>query len=315
MVFAMRKVVLSYLDEIETRYIGREFMVLFAMSFLYLAMLVGYTSMPGYVDAQYWWIIVPAILFALIMFLILYYLLFQEAVWRKRGMEQKKNEEIHILQYSKIMNEMESFRRIRHDMRHHLSGLSEMLAQGKTEEMKAYLDELIGYTVVRDQTFYCKNETINSLLQYYVGYALNENIRVEVQARCEKLAIPATDLTVVFGNIMENAIHSCMKAGEGPESLITVQIDTIGNSLVIEVINPCTAVHFSEKYAAKRKRLQGGTDSYCPAEAFLSDRKDGGLGLRSIARTAQIHGGTARFRFDSEKKVFISQIRMDISEV
>lgn len=206
-------------------------------------------------------------------------------------MEQKKNEEIHSLQYSKIVNEMESFRRIRHDMRHHLSGLSELLAQGKTEEMKEYLDELIGYTVVRDQTFYCKNETINSLLQYYVGYALNENIRVEVQARCEKLAIPATDLTVVFGNIMENAIRSCMQAGEGQVSLITVRIDTIGNSLVIEVINPCAAVHFSERYAAEKKTLQGDADSFRPAEAFLSDRKDGGLGLRSIARTAQKHGG------------------------
>lgn len=53
-------------------------------------------------------------------------------------------------------------------------------------------------------------------------------------------------------------------------------------------------------------------DGFLPAEAFLSDRADGGYGLRSIAQTAQKYDGSARFRYNAERQTFTARIRMNM---
>ncbi|MCD7882227.1 MAG: GHKL domain-containing protein [Lachnospiraceae bacterium] len=311
MALIMRKIIRGYLDEMEVTYIRREFLLLLITSFAFLVLMVGCYSLPDYLTRRHWWLIMFAIPLVLVMFVLIYCLLFREAVWRKRESEQKKYAEIQSLQYSAIMREMESFRRTRHDMHHYLGELSELLAQGKTEEMKTYLDELNGFTVSPGQTNYCKNEIINSLLQYYVGYSAGDDIRFEIHAKCETIAILATDLTVILGNILENAIRSCQQTEDTEKRLIRVRIDIIGTFLVMEVVNPCAGVRLSEAYTSSRKARS--EDGFWPAEAFLSTREDGGLGLGSIAHTAAKYDGSARFRYDETEQTFTTRVRLDAS--
>lgn len=311
MAMIMRRTIRKYLDEMEIGQIRRGFIIILIVSILYLLLLISWASLPEYLEMENWRNIAHKIMRPLAVLILVYCLLFREGLWRKRDSDQKKYAEIQSLQYAAITREMEDFRRTRHDMRHYLGQLSELLAQGKTEEMKKYLDELIGYTVSPAQVNYCKNEVINGLLQYYAGYASEDNIRFEIHARCENLAIQATDLTVVLGNILENAIRSSRQTTEAQRRLIQVRIDTIGTFLVLEVVNPCAGVRLSEAYASFRKTRS--EDGFWPAEAYLSSREDGGLGLGSIAHTASKYDGSARFRYDETEQTFTTRVRLDVS--
>ncbi len=191
----------------------------------------------------------PPFLLVLIEQCLVYWLLLRESVRRRRDADYQKAMEIQQLQYENITREMENARRMRHDMRHWLNGLADLLEQEKPEEMKEYLAQVIDRTVKRENAVYCQNPTVNGLLQYYVGQAEGAGIRCLVQAECGDLTILPTDLTVIFGNAMENAIRACRKVEKN--RWITIQVGTIGGSLMVQVENPCTDGKPRFKYIAR----------------------------------------------------------------
>ncbi|MCD8326312.1 MAG: GHKL domain-containing protein [Lachnospiraceae bacterium] len=300
----MGKVVREFLAEMEIENIRREFFVLLAVSFLYLAILVIYTSSPAGLLPNYWWWIVPPLLLVTVVLMLFYWSLFQESVRRKRDSEERRALEIQKLQYESITREVEQTRRLRHDMRHSLNHLSELLAQGNEEAMGDYLSELTVQIDHRDTTVYCRNIIINGLLQYYAGMAADSGIQCKVQADCGEVAIAPVDLTTLLGNMMENAIRACKQE---ENRWITVEIGVIGGSMLIRVVNPCRSVHPSGRY-----RMDGG---FLPAGAFVSSRAGGGYGLYSLEYTAGKYGGRARFRFDEHEKTFTARVQMNLHQV
>ena len=233
----------------------------------------------------------------------IYWLVFRESVRRKRDEDYRRAIEINQIQHNKIISDMENTRRMRHDMRHHYNFLYGMLAQGHAGEAKEYLSRLIGSTEGENKS-YCQNMAVNGLLQYYAGLARDEDIHCRIEADCGELVIPSEDLTVLFGNAMENAIHACQRYPQN--RWICVQMGTIQGSLVISITNPCREVYLQPRYQAEK--------GFLPAEAFLSGRRGGGYGLRSLAHTAQTYGGDAQFRFDAGAEVFTARIRLDLHE-
>lgn len=289
----------EYIQIIETRNMRREFFIVTFFTVFYFVMTVYYAIVTGKAGLFYYFI-APMIFMTLDQILI-YWLIFRESVRRRIDSEQRRAMEIQQLQYEKIVGDMENTRRMRHDMRHHYNSLNDMLDREQFDEMKDYLSKLIDTTVKRDNEVYCKNMTVNGLLQYYIGIARDEDIKCEVSAECDDLAIEPSDLTVLFGNAMENAIKACSKCPDN--RLISIRVGTVQDSFAIEISNSCTEVQINRHFYSEEKFL--------PAEAFLDDtgRK---YGLRSIAQTAQKYGGSAKFCFDKEKMTFTVRIRLNM---
>lgn len=242
-------------------------------------------------------------LFVAVILFLFYWTLFRESLRRKKDSEIQRTYEIQQVQYDKITNEMEQARRLNHDVRHYFHALNDMLNQKKYAEMKMYLQEVIDVTSKREHDIYCSNITVNGLLQYYVGLARNEQIQCKVTAKCdEELNVTPADLTVLFGNAMENAINACKKCPKDP--WIEVQIAMIGGSLVVQISNSCREIYLSGRY-----RLDG---DFLPAEAFVSSRAGGGYGLGSLSHTARKYGGEARFKYDETAKTFTTRIRLNL---
>lgn len=234
---------------------------------------------------------------------VIYRLLFLQTIQMREEARQQRAIEIQRIQYEKITREIDHTSRMRHDMRHHLNVLYEMLEQNRPEEASAYIDGLIDSVSRRENQVYCRNFTVNALLQYYVGRARDENIDCRVQADCGEITISPADLTVLIGNAMENAIHACLGFPADGGRWIDLRLGMIRGSLVIEIRNPCQGVRLSERY-----RGEGG---FLPAEAFLSGRAGGGYGLRSISHTAEKYSGEALFRFDGGEDTFTVRIRLN----
>lgn len=300
--FFMKRILGDYLAEMELRNIRREFGVVALVTALYFVMLFLYSSRPDENIGDFWWWVTPPFLLAAVILCVFYWTLFRESVRRKRDSDRQKALEIQRLQYEKISQEMEQARRLRHDMRHHLARLSDLLALGSLEEMKDYLSELTQTAAARGSLNYCRDTALNTLLQYYAGLAEAEDIRCGIQADCDALPVSPADLTVLVGNAMENAIRACREFEEG--RYIEVRAAVMGGSLVLQLTNPCKAVRLCGSHR------QGS--GFLPAEAFRSPRPDGGCGLGSMDKTARKYGGNAAFRFDETNQTFTTRIRLNL---
>ncbi len=281
----------------------REFWFSMAVTTTYIILMIYCDSVQDYYSST------SRMYCLLFLFLILnqcmvYWLLFRETLRRKREAENQRAMEIQRLQSEKIASEIENASRVRHDMRHHLNLLYEMLEQGKNDEALSYLTKYISAALTQENQFYCQNFTVNALLQYYAGLAGSNQIACQIHAECGDITICPPDLTVLLGNSMENAIHACQQFPDSKDRWISLQMAVINSSLVIELCNPGQGVRLAARY-----RTETG---FLPADAFLSTRTDGGLGLHSLAHTAAKYGGEASFRFDGETRIFTTRIRLNL---
>ena len=220
-----------------------------------------------------------------------------------RNEEQMKENELKLLririEQSKLrqdaeLKNREDIRRQRHDLRHQLTVLKDMNDSGKKEELSQYLDELIDDTIVKGEVRYCENIAVNAVIAYYAAMASENNIDCSVKTvvPVELMNISDSELCVVFGNLMENAIEACRRMKEGKRYLSIRSIVKFGK-LVITMDN---------SYDGKVKVVDNNYIS--------SKRNEVGIGLQSIRTVAVHHGGNASF--EHEGGVFHSSVYVKI---
>ncbi|MCL1916587.1 MAG: GHKL domain-containing protein [Desulfovibrionaceae bacterium] len=175
--------------------------------------------------------------------------------------------------YYAKMNEMyETLRVMRHDYRHHLRVIGELLHTGDTTEIEQYLADI--QKRIPDNKFeqYCSNSVLNALLASYSERCVKSDILYDVRVSLpDDLAIPNYDMCIVLGNLLENAIEACGRQ-EGVRK-IELAVNTRGAHLAVMVQNSFTGEIMPD----------GGR----PA----SVKPDGGFGLRSVQAIAARYGG------------------------
>jgi len=151
----------------------------------------------------------------------------------------RQNAEYLSSQLSSLQNAEETYRRLRHDMRHHLETIAEYARAGDNAAVLTYIGEYsteISNTAVRR---YALNGTINNILFAYAGKAREAGIAFSVKCNApSKLAVRDTDLVALFGNLLENALHGCQRSGK-EKTCIDVHILQKNNSLIIVCSNTC----------------------------------------------------------------------------
>lgn len=205
--------------------------------------------------------------------------------------------ELQRLQYQKMAEHDGLVKAQRHDLRHHLTVLRELSEQGDREKLVGYLDTLTRQIPSERETRLCENYAVNAVASYYASAAKEQDIQTELH-----FAIPAeleptvqSDLCIVVGNLLENAVEACTRMTEG-KRFIRLHSHLEYGVLTLTVDN---------SFDGKVKEKDG---------AFLSSKREGeGLGLSSVAAVAKKHGGAARF--EAKDTVFQASVyvRMDKS--
>ena len=66
---------------------------------------------------------------------------------------------------------------------------------------------------------YCGNYAVDTIMRFYLTQAKDEGIQVEVSLPLPKqLPIPESDVCVLLGNLLENALAACRRRGEAFEN-------------------------------------------------------------------------------------------------
>ena len=303
--FTMRK----WLKNSNTLFRKREFILLAVMTVLYLALNANLSASwtqfqeRSHINQS---LFIPVILLLTAMLFVTYYSVVRLSVLRSEEAEHEKAAEIVRQEHIRIRTKMEQQREHLHDMRQLLRTLSVLAKNGSREEIRTFIDETVEHIHITDKRF-CADSCMNSILQYYVSLGNASGLAFDISARCtDTSAIAETDMTVLLGNALENAIRSSkafLDSHPGRRNSILLVADDAEGLLRIRIENPCERVLYAPSAG------NTGRNGFLPADAYLSTTGSG-QGMKRIRAIAEKYDGTALFRFEEKECLFSTNITL-----
>lgn len=140
--------------------------------------------------------------------------------------------------YEEIAAHTREIKTLRHDMRHHLAALNGMLSEHRYKEATSYLRDYAGQMEAVELPL-CECYVVDVIARRFKAQAEAQGIHADFQLVLpEKSGVTDTDLCIVLGNLMENAIHACAVQERG-EKFLRVLAKAEGPDVFISVDNSC----------------------------------------------------------------------------
>ena len=118
--------------------------------------------------------------------------------------EQSKR---HLDEVRSIHEEMRGYK---HDFHHHLQTLKGQLESGEIRRALAYIEQLDHELMHVDTLLKTGNVSLDAILSAKIAQAKKEQIAVTLQAAVpDQLTITDLELSIVVGNLLDNAIEAC----------------------------------------------------------------------------------------------------------
>lgn len=197
---------------------------------------------------------------------------------------QTEQSEKHLNEVRSIHTEMRGYK---HDFHHHLQTLKGYIQSGEYDRANAYIDELDQKLQSVDTLLKTGNVSLDAILSAKIAQAKNDNISVIVKANVpDKLTITDVELSIIVGNLLDNAIEACKTVEK--DRFIRLYIAIKGKMLYFSMLN-----------CAGEKQRKLGT--------LFATKKDGvhGFGLRRAESIIESHGGWCKY--NSESGAFTSE--------
>lgn len=191
-------------------------------------------------------------------------------------------EEIRREQYKRIYENIENSRKMRHDLRHHMVILQGYLESGDQEKAKDYLNLYLKSMEDHRIIQYCGNPVINMLISHYSDLAKSQDIAFSTHVHIpDMLPVPDTDLSVLVGNLLDNAVSAAATAA-GTDRMIRLNMNCSGKMFGVTVDNGFDG------------------DVKQNGRAYLSTKSGGqGLGLKILADIAEKYDGGVEFTHEA----------------
>ncbi len=199
----------------------------------------------------------------------------------KYQMEQSRQ---HMGEVQGIYREMRGYK---HDFHNHLQTLKGQLMAGETARALTYLEQLDKQLMNVDTLLKTGNIALDAILSAKLSQAKEAQIHVSVKANVpDSLLLSDLELSIIVGNLLDNAIEACAEA-KG-ERFLRIFIGIKGKMLYFSMLN-----------SAGEKREKRGS--------LFSSHKEGlhGFGLRRAESILKEHGGWCKY--NSEDGAFTSE--------
>lgn len=185
----------------------------------------------------------------------------------------------------KIMNEsQQKIRFLRHDFYRHINKLKNLSEENDVQSIKQYLNEMEDAIVVKKEYSKTGNDDVDSLLNYELSLAAEFGAEIIYDVNLpEKLNISSFDITIILGNLMDNAIEALRNS---EKKLLKVNIQFNKGIIRIDIEN-----------------------SYDPKYKKKHDGREHGIGLLSVENTLQkYHGKLDSYPYPEESKYHTTAI-------
>ncbi len=175
-----------------------------------------------------------------------------------------------------------------HDLRHQIRELS----QGRTMVSKEELESIEDAIRIYDTKMKTGNTSLDILLQEKSLICAKNSITFDCIIDGKQLKfIKDSDIYSLFGNILDNAIESCLKLENKDQRTITLKVKKIANGVFCYEENPIyTPIYFKDGLPISTK----------------GDNRYHGFGMKSIANIVNSYQGTLKIK--SERNRFCLSI-------
>lgn len=198
------------------------------------------------------------------------------------------------LQFVNLQNKISETRRARHDLRHYSTVIRSYIEQDDYPHLKEYLESFLN--VLPDDTpmSFCENTVINVLISHFYGIAKDNNIDFEADVNIPaSIPVEDVDLTVVVGNLIENAVYACISKPDMPKNII-IKGKVQNNVLLFTIDNTYSN--------AIRKDKSG---------SYYSTKHEGvGIGLESVAGIIERYNGV--LKIEQHNNVFYISVMLQL---
>ena len=172
-----------------------------------------------------------------------------------------------------------SVRTLQHDLKNHMAVILQYLRNNDTENAVRYIEQVSGTIYHYPQYTDTNNPAINALVDLKRTVCAKESIDLKCYILSDLPEIDDITFSIVFGNLMDNAIEAEMKE-DVKDRQIRISIEVLGSYLHITIQNRVSA-----------NVLING---HLP-ETTKQDAAHHGLGLYSVSQTIDDCNGTIEF--------------------
>ncbi|MEA3423921.1 MAG: GHKL domain-containing protein [Bacillota bacterium] len=195
-----------------------------------------------------------------------------EKTEKKLLQQQNKH---YINQYKQIYSSQETIKAMMHDWNNHLSVIENLVKEKNFPNLNKYIENIVkekGKTC----TIYTENLELDSILNFKQQQAIENEITCNIEVKIpEILELNAYDMTVLLGNLFDNAIEASEECKENSKR-ISVVIKYSKGRLFLQMVNSF------ENRIIWNKGLPT-TDK--------SKKEDHGIGLKQVKRIVDKYSG------------------------
>lgn len=185
---------------------------------------------------------------------------------------------------------------VRHDIKNQLLTIMQYANEGKTDEIKEYVNVLTNNYLPNILNYInTNNAAFDAVINSKIAVCSQRNIFMEVNIKQNTdIFILPSEIAVLFGNLLDNAIEA---AKDTDEKRITVDIQKNASYLIIFVSNSIKSSVLKDN-----KNL----------ETSKPDKELHGIGIKSIKNIVEKHNGMIQFY--EEENEFCCHIMIDTTE-
>lgn len=193
--------------------------------------------------------------------------------------------EVHLASQEKqldgLQQKIEDVRRSKHDLRHFLLSIKGHADNSNYNNLITMIDEYLSNLHSAETLSLCENPALNAILCYYKNLAAEQGIAFSLTSNLPATFLyPETDLCIILGNLVENAMEACMRQTKRPR-FVEIQLTMVSNRILTFIV----------------KNSYEGVIRQNHSDFCSSKRRGIGIGIASIRSIVQKYYGTAKFEF------------------
>lgn len=212
---------------------------------------------------------------------------------KKMLKQEKTQKEMQAFYYEALLSKEENTRRYRHDMSNHIICLEAIVRKNDFTRARKYLGDMVGNVKWDlDKSYNIRHRILDIITNYQLA-KLDSSVKKNVYGSVRrKLDIADIDISVLYNNLLQNAVEEVQKNGEG--KFIEIYFEQGREFCEIRIINSLSQ------------------ESRMKTDILISEKEDirnHGFGLRNVNEVIKKCNGKINFLREEDRFTVVVLLR------